>query len=442
MADGDRKERTGWPLLAGATDRLLGSRGKTVLWILLYAALFSNARFWLGSTTGIVSYLLGTVMLLTTILAIKEAGEFIASLLGRPIRLPAITRPALVAGSVMVAFIMLEIFLQVTTMFQKSQDKTAFLNTLAMPSEWERRPAKVEGDEHAYYWHNILHVHNRDRMRRVGEFPPKQADTFRIIVLGDSLTYGYGIAEEDTYPRVLERELGKTFRVEVLNLGVSGAQSEDVFKILRRHFPVLQPDLVMYGVCLNDFLPSGVDQYESNRAYPVPIPYKHHFIEKTLTGKLLEKHYDSLLMRLGLRVDFFTDILRDFDGYQTRFARDVKAINAFVRAHGLSPVVAMVLQQYPDTKGKGYQVVLAAERHLRKAGMRVIPADYIRRNDGRKDWMVSPWEGHPNEKANRAFAEEIAKVLVDLPELQPYRRTAGDSARSRPSPPPRPSERG
>ena len=425
---GGEKEREGWALLAEATDNMLGPRGTQGLRILIYAALFSNARFFLGSTSGIVSYLLGTVMLLTTILAIKEAGELIAAFVGRPVAFSGCTRLALVAGSVMMTFVLLETFLQVAARFQNSDDNSAFLKTLTMPPEWEKRPAQVEGDEHAYYWHNILHVHNRDRMRGVGGFPPKLPGTLRIIALGDSLTYGYGIAEEDTYTRVLEGELRKTFRVEVLNLGVSGSQSEDVHKILRRYFPVLKPDLVVYGVCLNDFLPSGVGQYESNRAYPVPIPYKEHFIAKTLTGKLLDKQYDALLMRMGLRVDFLTDILRDFDGYQSRFARDVKAMNAFVRAQGLPPMVAMVLDQFPSTREQRYAIVQAAERHLRDAGIRVVPSDYIRQNDGRRDWFVSRWEGHPNEKANRVFAQEFAQVLRDLPELQSYKRGTGDGA--------------
>jgi lysophospholipase L1-like esterase len=442
LADSIEEERGGWSLLAGATDRLLGSRGKTVLWILFYAALFSNARFFLGATSGVVTYVLVTVMLLTPILAVKEAGELTALLLARPISLTLFSNLALVATSVMLTFVLLETVLQVAARFQNSGDNSAFLRTLAMPPEWEKRPAQVEGDEHAYYWHNALHVHNRDRMRRVGAFPPKLPGTLRIIALGDSLTYGYGIAEEDTYVQVLERDLRKTFRVEVLNLGVSGAQSEDVLKILRRHFFVLQPDVVVYGVCLNDFLPSGVGEYDSNRAYPVPLPFKDHFIAKTLTGKLLERQYDALLMRWGLRADFITDILKDFDGYQTRFAGDVKAMNAFVRAHGLPSMLAMVLDQTPSTREKRYAIVQAAERHLRGAGIRVVPSDYIQRNDGRRDWFVSRWEGHPNEKANRAFAEEIAKVLVELPELQSYRRTAGDGARNRTSPPPRPSEHG
>ena len=59
--------------------------------------------------------------------------------------------------------------------------------------------------------------------------------------------------------------------MEVLNLGVSGNQSEDVLGVLQRFLPELRPDLVIYGVCLNDFLPSNVGEYQST-AYGLPLP--------------------------------------------------------------------------------------------------------------------------------------------------------------------------
>ncbi len=397
--------------------------------LLISAAVYSNASFFLVEVSGIACYILAVLIVVSAILMAKEAGELLASALGRRIRLQAFTHLALVAGAAVMAFVFIEASLQLLARLQNPGERSGALKTLAMPAGWERRPAEIEGAKYAYYWHNILHVHNRDNMRLTGEFPRKRPGTFRIIALGDSLTYGYGIAQHDTYPSVLEGELSRVFRVEVLNLGVSGAQSEDVYKILRKHLPVLQPDLVIYGVCLNDFLPSNVGEYASNRAYEVPLPYKEHFIRTTLTGKLLEKQYDALLMRWGLRVDFLTDILRDFGGYQTRFARDVKAMNAYVRAQGLPAMVAMVLDQFPTTKGKRYEIIQAAEKHMRDAGMRVVPGEYVRRNDGRTDWGVSPWEGHPNEKANRVFAQEIATVVNGLPELGPYRRSGTPAGR-------------
>lgn len=403
-------------------------RTRRLIPVLVSLAILTNARFFLVHTSGVGSYLVAGLMLVAAFLAIKQGGELLASSLGLRIRLGALNDLAVAAAAATAAVLLIEVFLQLAAKQPGSQDRLAFSSTLVMPAHWEKRPVQIAGAQHAYYWHDILHVHNRDGMRLSGDFPPKPPGTFRILALGDSLTYGYGIAKEDTYASVLEAELRKAYRVEVLNLGVSGAQSEDILRILQTHLPRLQPNLVFYGVCVNDLLPSGVGQYENNRAYAVPLPYKTHFATKTLTGRFLEKQYDTALMQLGLRVDFLTDILRDFEGYQARFVRDLRAMNAFVQGRGLPPMVAMVLDQYPNIREKKYEVVLAAEQHLRAAGIRLIPSEYIRRHDGARDWHVSAWEGHPNEKANRVFAVEILKVLRDLSELQPYRRRAARTA--------------
>jgi lysophospholipase L1-like esterase len=278
---------------------------------------------------------------------------------------------------------------------------------------------QIAGARKAYYWHGKLHVHNADRMRLVGQFPPRRADTCRVMVLGDSLTYGKGVAEEDTYCRLLERQLGQQYRVEVLNLGRCGDQSEDMVRTLRAQFPALQPDLVVYGVCLNDFLPSGVDQYDNNMAWQIRFPGRDHLLGATEVGPFLARKYDELLRYWGVRADFWHDILRDFRGYQKRFARDVRELNAYVRARGLPPVVAMVLCQEP---GHGLQTGLTAvaEKYLRDAGMDVVPAGYIREYAG-QTWRVSPWEGHPNEKAHAVYAEYLRRYLEKAPVLQKYR---------------------
>ena len=119
---------------------------------------------------------------------------------------------------------------------------------------------------------------------------------------------------------MLERELQREYRVEVLNLGVCGSQSEDIRRLAERLLPALDADLVLYGVCLNDFLPSGRGEYRNNRAWSVNLPYGFHLEYGTRLGGLVAAAYDRLLMRVGVRADFYTDILRDFRNYQQRFA--------------------------------------------------------------------------------------------------------------------------
>jgi hypothetical protein len=132
--------------------------------------------------------------------------------------------------------------------------------------------------------------------------------------------------------------------------------------------------------------------------------------------------YDAALRRLGLRVDFYDHILEDFQGYQQRFAVDVQAMNDLVRAAGLPPPIALALDQYPDYGGRGYRIAQSAEAHLGRAGFEVIPTeDYFRRYH-RQIMGISPWEGHPDERANFIWATMIARVLRNRDDLQPFRR--------------------
>jgi lysophospholipase L1-like esterase len=243
------------------------------------------------------------------------------------------------------------------------------------------------------------------------------------MVVGDSLTYGYGVQEGSTYPRLIENSLRKDYRVEVLNLGISGYQSEDILKLIREYTPILQPDLIVYGVCLNDFLPSGVGQYQNNMAYKFPLPetMKTFLSEKTLIGHLVSGVYNSLLMNMGLRNDFYTDILKDFKNYQTRFAQDVKNMNEFFKERGLPPIIAMVLNQFPDLNSKGYQIAMAAEQHLKNAGMAVIPTQEFYKKYDKQQMVVSPWEGHPNVNAHKIFADFFLAHLLQRGELKKYR---------------------
>ena len=49
------------------------------------------------------------------------------------------------------------------------------------------------------------------------------AESSRILVLGDSLVAGYGLAEQEAFPNQLEQELQSAgYKVQVINAGVSG----------------------------------------------------------------------------------------------------------------------------------------------------------------------------------------------------------------------------
>jgi lysophospholipase L1-like esterase len=244
----------------------------------------------------------------------------------------------------------------------------------------------------------------------------------RVIVVGDSMTYGAGIREEWSYTARLQRAMQKTYRIEFLNLGVNGAQSEDILKLIERMLPSLNPDLVIYGVCYNDFLPSGIGQYENKYEVPLPKWLTLFLSERTRFARFLGDNYRSMLILLGFSMDFFDDILKDFNGYQRRFAADVRRMNEVVRARGLPPIVGMALDQDVQAGGRGHRISQTAERLMREAGFVVISLDpYYEAFNGRR-FIVSRWEGHPDEEANALFAAMLYDHLVRRTDVQQYAR--------------------
>jgi hypothetical protein len=244
------------------------------------------------------------------------------------------------------------------------------------------------------------------------------------MVVGDSLTFGLGLQENDTFVALLNDWMAKHYRIEFLNLGVVRYQSEDVLRTIRDFLPQLRPDLVIYTVCLNDFAPSGKGEYHDDDLYQFPLPgrIKRFLIAHTRTGAFLNDEYDAALRKVHLRRDFYDDILIGFGGYETRFRRDVAEMNKTVTTAGLPPMMAMVVDQYPQFQGRGYTIARVAEDALTKAGADVIPTeDYYRRYNNQAMY-VSTWEGHPNEVANYIWAEMISQRLTDRPDLVRFRR--------------------
>jgi len=84
----------------------------------------------------------------------------------------------------------------------------------------------------------------------------KSPGTFRILVLGDSVTFGHGAVYETSYPYLLEqrlREWRPDVKWEVWNLGGPGYNTADELAYLNEVGERYQPDLVIVGFFLNDF---------------------------------------------------------------------------------------------------------------------------------------------------------------------------------------------
>ncbi|MBK7518553.1 MAG: hypothetical protein IPI75_00040 [Gammaproteobacteria bacterium] len=81
---------------------------------------------------------------------------------------------------------------------------------------------------------------------------PSQAD---IVVIGDSLVFGYGVDIDQAWPQTLARLSGKT----VVNLGLIGASPQQYLRIYQTFGRAFKPKIVVVG-----FLPAMTSGTRSN----------------------------------------------------------------------------------------------------------------------------------------------------------------------------------
>jgi lysophospholipase L1-like esterase len=112
----------------------------------------------------------------------------------------------------------------------------------------------------------------------------KAPGTYRILGLGDSVTWGTKVREPDTFLRVVEREVQKNSGVsrgvlfEAVNSGVVGYSTYQELVTLEHYGLPLCPDLVIVGFVHNDSYPTEDPFNNAARLHQPPNPKPGRFI--------------------------------------------------------------------------------------------------------------------------------------------------------------------
>ncbi len=123
---------------------------------------------------------------------------------------------------------------------------------------FRRRPLSRIAGRSATDEFDFDYQHNSQGFRDVEHTFAKPPGVFRIVLLGDSFTFGVGAAFEETYPRRLERLLNQrpaALRpVEIVNLALPRYFPAIERIVLERIGLRYQPDLVVVGFVPNDVI--------------------------------------------------------------------------------------------------------------------------------------------------------------------------------------------
>jgi len=130
--------------------------------------------------------------------------------------------------------------------------KLAYTYELAQrkPIDWEARKQMVAPAYKGVTWQV-----NQEGFR--GSMIPieKKPGTIRLLFLGTSITFGWGVKAEQAFPEIVRKELAKAYpeiTIETVNAGVPGYSSFQGLQYLKKMLPVYRPDVVLAEFGIND----------------------------------------------------------------------------------------------------------------------------------------------------------------------------------------------
>jgi hypothetical protein len=96
----------------------------------------------------------------------------------------------------------------------------------------------------------------RFRMDEDVDLSPKRQ---RVLVYGDSFTFGWGLNYQDSYFATLKKVSETAHpQLQLLNAAVGGYASGHIFKLMKRHLPALKPSAMIYFFNNNDFTDNAI----------------------------------------------------------------------------------------------------------------------------------------------------------------------------------------
>jgi len=227
----------------------------------------------------------------------------------------------------------------------------------------------------------------------------------RILVLGDSITFGWGVPFEETMPKVIEHDLTNqgVGPVEVINAGVGNYNTVMEVNYFFNHGKDYDPDIVILNYFINDA--------EPNPTYKeVPWFARHSYSYAVIGGA-----WDGLKRRIFGGADWLTyyALLYADDALGWSAAKkSIATLAEYCRANNIRLVIANVpelrkLKKYP------FEDVTAKVREISEFHQ-VEFVDLLKALRGHSPdtlWVTQP-DPHPNGWAQSLMGRFLSSHLL------------------------------
>lgn len=267
---------------------------------------------------------------------------------------------------------------------------------------------------------------------------PKPPGIYRVMVLGDSLTWGVGLALEERYTEVAEELLNRGSdgpRFEVLNFGLTGNPTVVERDILLAYKDRVEPDLIVVGFCSNDPQPGRMDhsvERENLRRSMTgrAVVRAEVFVRRIgfpYLARLGRDGFYALAERAGLVPGWQAALQRAYEPSSEEwqgFLRALRDIGRVSNEAGLPRPLFAVLNHggapsdYENPHGD-VERRLAWDRQAEEAARDVGLAAYnhereIRNRIKDESLQVNAADEHPSANLNRVYGEKLYRKITDV----------------------------
>lgn len=227
----------------------------------------------------------------------------------------------------------------------------------------------------------------------------KPSGARRVLVLGDSMTFGWGTREEDTYPKVLERLLNERGTAyEVINAGVGNYNTSQEVAYFRERGVRLNPDEVILGFYINDAEPTPSEQAG-------PIARHSYFYVLAASG------WDAFQRQRGWKdtyEDYYRGLYRpDNPGWQA-CVQALEELSRLARDQAIALRLVLIPELHAPGAAYPFRDIHAAVAAVAsRQGIPVLDLADAFDDVAPHTLWVSPGDAHPNATAHRIIAHAI-----------------------------------
>lgn len=270
------------------------------------------------------------------------------------------------------------------------------------------------------------------------------ADSFNILAIGDSHTFGFGVADNAAYPAQLSLMLKKAYpdrSINVLNGGVPGYNTEQSIGYYRRIKKDYNIDLVLLGIVIDDLLPR-YSQVANDQGYLVNTEAKviadskkdtHlnqsiKFINRTLKKysylvRFFTSKFPGLLTNIQIRMrlkksslDYYLSNWSDKEllGRELDF---IKEFNREISKDGGSLIMLVftdpnqMIFNYGFDKYQKPLLLFAKEQNIPIVDLTSAYRPVYKREGYSALFIYN--DGHPNENGHKVIAEYVSSFIMN-----------------------------